>query len=70
MRMSTIKFLLADGFTSLFTIALMGGIGYAGGNSVEVLKNNVKRIEHIVILILAVLLTAWIVYRYFKVKKS
>ncbi len=70
MRMSAIKFLLADGFTSLFTIALMGGIGYAGGNSIEVLKRNVKRIEHIVILILAILITAWIVYRYFKTKKS
>ncbi len=70
MRMPARKFLLADGVTSLFTIAFMGGIGYAGGNSVEILKNNAKRIEHIVILILAILLTAWIVYRYFKVKKS
>ena len=70
MRMSAIKFLLADGFTSLFTIALMGGIGYAGGNSIEVLRKNVKRIEHIVILILATLFTAWIVHRYFKTKKS
>jgi len=70
MRMSAIKFLLADGATSLFTIALMGGIGYAGGNSIEVLKRNVKRIEHIVILILAILVTAWITYKYFKNKKS
>jgi len=70
MRMSAIKFLLADGATSLFTIGLMGGIGYAGGNSVEILKKNVKRIEHIAILILAILVTAWIVYKYFKTKKS
>jgi len=70
MRMSAIKFLLADGATSLFTIGLMGGIGYAGGNSVEILKKNVKRIEHIAILIFAVLFTAWIVYKYFKTKKS
>jgi len=70
MRMSAIKFLLADGATSLFTIGLMGGIGYAGGNSVEILKKNVKRIEHIAVLIFAVLFTAWIVYKYFKTKKS
>jgi len=69
MRMSAIKFLLADGATSLFTIALMGGIGYAGGNSVEILKKNVKRIEHIAILILVISLTGWIVYKYFKAKK-
>ncbi len=70
MRMPPIKFLAADGVTSLFTIALMGGIGYAGGNSIDVLKRNVKRIEHIVILILVILVTAWIVYRHFKIKKS
>ena len=70
MRMSAIKFLLADGATSLFTIALMGGIGYAGGNSVEILKKNVKRIEHIAVLIVAILFTAWIIYKYFKNKKS
>ena len=70
MRMSAIKFLLADGATSLFTIGLMGGIGYAGGNSVEILKRNVKRIEHVAILILAILVTAWITYKYFKNRKS
>jgi len=70
MRMSAIKFLLADGTTSLLTIALMGGIGYAGGNSMEILKQNVKRIEHIAILILAILVTAWILYKSFKAKKS
>ena len=70
MRMSATKFLLADGATSLFTIALMGGIGYAGGNSVEILKKNVKRIEHIAILILVILLTGWIAYKYFKTKRS
>ena len=70
MRMSAIKFLLADGATSLLTIALMSGMGYAGGNSVEILKKNVKRIEHIAILIVAILVTAWIIYKYFKTKKS
>lgn len=70
MRMSAIKFLLADGFTSLFTIALMGGIGYAGGNSVDILKKNVKRIEHFAILAVAILVSAWIIYKHFKAKKS
>ena len=69
MRMSATKFLLADAATSLLTIALMGGIGYAGGNSIEILKQNVKRIEHVAILILAILVTAWILYKSFKAKK-
>jgi membrane protein DedA with SNARE-associated domain len=70
MRMSAMKFLAADGVTSLLTIAVMGGIGYAGGNSAETLRNNVKQIEHIVVLVFAVLFTAWIVYKYFRAKKS
>ncbi len=70
MRMPAVKFLVADGVTSLFTLALLGGIGYAGGNSIEVLRRNVKRIEHVVILALVILATGWIVYRYFKIKKS
>lgn len=69
MRMSAIKFLLADGATSLLTIAVMGGIGFAGGNSIEILKKDVKRIEHIAVLILAILVSAWIVYKHFKMKK-
>jgi len=69
MRMSAIKFLLADGATSLLTIGIMCGIGYVGGNSMEILKQNVKRIEHIAILILAILVTAWILYKSFKPKK-
>jgi len=36
----------------------------------EILKQNVKRIEHIAILILAILVTTWILYKSFKTKKS
>ncbi|HUL31771.1 MAG TPA: DedA family protein [Thermodesulfobacteriota bacterium] len=66
MRMSPVKFLVADGATSLLTIALMGGIGYAGGSSVGVLRGNVKRVEHIGIVALMVLAAAWIFYRRFR----
>jgi membrane protein DedA with SNARE-associated domain len=66
MRMSAIKFLMADAVTALLTIALMGGIGYAGGNSIQVLKKDVTRIEHIAILVFMVLLASWIIFKYFK----
>ena len=32
MRISATKFLITDATSALFTIALWGGIGYAGGN--------------------------------------
>jgi len=69
MRMSVIKFLMADAISALFTIGLWGAIGYLGGNSIQILKNDIKRIEHIGIVVFAVLLAGWIFYKYFKNKK-
>jgi membrane protein DedA with SNARE-associated domain len=69
MRMHPIKFLIADAVTSLFTIVLMGGLGYAGGNSIQVLRKDQTRMEHLAILIFIARLAGWIFLRYFKVKK-
>jgi membrane protein DedA with SNARE-associated domain len=40
------RFILADGLSSTMTIALMTGIGYMGGSSLEAIGRNVARIEH------------------------
>jgi membrane protein DedA with SNARE-associated domain len=70
MKMHPIKFLVADGISALFTMAVMGGIGYVGGNSVQVLKRDFTRFEHIAIVALVILLTIWIVFRYIEMKKK
>ena len=70
MRMPAIKFLIADATTALLTIALMGGIGYVGGNSIQILKKDLTRIEHIAIVVLMILLAVWIVLKYFKGNKK
>ena len=70
MRMSVIKFLMADAISALFTIGLWGAIGYLGGNSIQILKNDIKRIEHIAIIVLVVLFVCWFVYVYFKGNKK
>jgi membrane protein DedA with SNARE-associated domain len=70
LRMSTIKFLMADATTALLTIALMGGIGYVGGNSIQILKKDLTRIEHIAIIVLVILFACWIIYLYFKGSKK
>jgi membrane protein DedA with SNARE-associated domain len=70
MRMSTLKFIMcADAASAILTMTLMVGIGFGGGNSIEILRKDVKRIEHIGILILAILFTGWIVYKYFRNRK-
>jgi len=70
MKMHPIKFLIADGITALFTIAIMGGIGYVGGNSVQVLKRDLTRVEHIAIVAFVILLTIWIGFRYIEMKRK
>lgn len=70
MRMPAIKFLTTDATTALLTIALMGGMGYAGGNSVQILRKDLTRIEHIAIVVLTMSIAVWIVYKYFKGHKK
>ncbi len=70
MRMSTIKFLMADAISALFTIGLWGGVGYLGGNSIQVLKKDMTRMEHMAIVVLVILIASGIIFWYFKnVKK-
>ncbi len=66
MKMSAIKFLMADGIAAFFTIALWGGIGYLGGNSLQVLRKDATRIEHIGVVVLVLLLLGGVIFRYFR----
>ncbi len=70
MRMSALKFIMADAFSSLFTMALMIGAGYMGGNSLEIIKKDITRIEHIGILLVIILLTIYLFFRYFKSRRN
>jgi len=69
MRMATLKFIMADAASAILTITLMVGIGFGGGLSIQILQKDMKRIEHIGILFLAIFLTGWMIYRYFKNRK-
>jgi membrane protein DedA with SNARE-associated domain len=53
MRMHPLKFLLADGFTVIFTIALMVSIGYAGGHSLKDIGIDTKKVGLIAVLLFA-----------------
>jgi membrane protein DedA with SNARE-associated domain len=69
MKMHPIKFLIADAATALLTVAIMGGIGYVGGNSIQILKKDVTRIEHIAIVVAILLFASGIVIWNFKSRK-
>jgi membrane protein DedA with SNARE-associated domain len=68
--MSAIKFLLADAASAILTVTLMVGIGYLGGNSIQILRKDVMRIEHAAIVVFLILLAAWIFFIYFKSRRK
>jgi membrane protein DedA with SNARE-associated domain len=66
MRISRTKFLVADGLSAITTISMNLGLGYLGGNSLMVLKKDITRADYVLILALVMLLTGWIILRYFR----
>ena len=66
MRMPALKFILLDAFTSIFTMALMIGAGYVGGNSLQVLRKDISRIEHAAIFLAILLFFGYLLFRYMK----
>lgn len=66
MRMSWKKFLLVDGTSALFSITLWGGLGYVGGNQIQILRRDIRNIEQMVVIILAILAASALLYWYIK----
>ncbi len=63
MRMPVVKFLVADAVTIPVTMLIMIGTGYAGGHSLRILRRDITRIEHLVILLAIVLLVIFIFFK-------
>jgi len=70
MRMPLPKFLVADAIASIFIIATWVGIGYIGGNSLEVIRKDITRIEHIAIIFIVIFLSIYLFFRYFKSRRG
>jgi membrane protein DedA with SNARE-associated domain len=66
MRLPLSKFLMADAIASVFIIVIWVGIGYIGGNSLEILRKDITRIEHIAIIFIVISLSIYLFFRYFK----
>jgi len=70
MRMSLKTFLLADAPSALITITLWGGLGYAGGNSLQTIRKEVARVEHMIVLTIAILIIGALFLNYCKNRKN
>jgi membrane-associated protein len=69
MRMPYKKFLMADGTSALLSIALWGGLGFVGGNSIELLRRDITVIGQILAVVLAALAACALSFRYFKKRR-
>ena len=65
-----IKFLVADGLSAIITISAMLGLGYVGGNVLQLFKKDITRIDHILFLVLLLLAACWFVFRYFRGRRK
>jgi membrane protein DedA with SNARE-associated domain len=66
-RMPPFKFLVADLITVPVTMAIMIGLGYAGATSLQIVRKDVTRVEHWVLL---AAVSAMVVYLMFQTWKS
>lgn len=66
MRMPLLTFLVSDACSASVTIAFMVGVGYMGGNSYKIIKNDITRIEHVVICLIVICLALYFFLRYIK----
>ncbi|MBI5096405.1 MAG: DedA family protein [Nitrospirae bacterium] len=62
MRMPPLKFVTVDALSSTFTMALMVGAGYIGSESLQVIRKDITRIEHIGILLVIIVLLSYLIF--------
>lgn len=70
MRMHPLKFLLTDGITVTFTIAVMVMIGYVGGHSLKDLGIHISKPEWLGFFCLASFFIGWLVFKYIQKKNT
>ena len=69
MRMPARKFLLADALSALITMAIMIGIGYFGGSQIQILREDLARMNRMIMFSVVLIFLGWPLFRYFRRKK-
>jgi membrane protein DedA with SNARE-associated domain len=68
-RMPPLKFLIADAVTIPVTMAFMVGLGYAGSNSLQIVRRDISRVEHLAVLLAIAVIVVYLFVRAFKPRK-
>ncbi len=64
------KFLLADGTSALLSMSLWGGLGFVGGNSIELVRRDLITIEQILTVVLAAMAGSVLIFKYLKKRST
>jgi membrane protein DedA with SNARE-associated domain len=70
MKMPLSKFLIYDTISTIFAIIIWVGIGYISGNSLDIIRKDITRLEHVSILLITFLLIIFLFFKHFKLKKD
>ena len=70
MKMPVLKFILADAISLSLTVAVMVGAGYVGGNSLQILKKDITRVEHVLVFLAVIVLGIVLLLGYFRSGKG
>lgn len=63
------RFLIADGTSALLAMAWWGGLGFAGGNSIQLLRRDIITIEQIATAVLAAMAGSVLILRYLRKRR-
>jgi membrane protein DedA with SNARE-associated domain len=66
LRMSVVQFLIADGAYAILSIAIMMGLGYWGGSSLQVMKKDAGRLGYAAMAAFVCGVGIWILVRYYR----
>ena len=68
--MPVAKFLITDAITIPMTMLIMIGMGYMGGNSLQIIKRDITRIEHWGILLIIILFVIYLLINFIKSRRE
>jgi membrane protein DedA with SNARE-associated domain len=63
LKMPRLRFVATDAVSSLVTIGIMGGAGYWGGSTMELIKNNVEEAQYALIILVVIAVIAIFIWR-------
>ena len=68
--MPVAKFLITDAITIPVTMLIMIGLGYIGGNSLQMIKRDITRIQHFGVLLIIFLFVIYLLVKFFKSRRE